>query len=113
MSSTASVPKNEYLVQIPDFPNSLDKRLAARPKHLANLKPAIEAGIAVFGGATLSKDPVEGETPDMTGSVMLIKAESLEKVKEWIENDEYSKGGVWDAQNAKIYPFKCAVRSPM
>jgi hypothetical protein len=56
----------EYLVSIPDHANSLSKRLAARPAHLANLKPHIESGKVVFGGATLSKQPGEGEAAEMT-----------------------------------------------
>ena len=103
----------EFLVQIPDFPNSLDKRLAARPKHLANLKPHIESGKVVFGGATLTAHPKEGESPDMTGSAMLIKADSQEDLVKFLENDEYVKGGAWDIKNAKITPFRCAVRTAM
>lgn len=113
MSSTSSAPLYEWLVHIPDFPGALDKRLAARPTHLGNLKPSIEAGQVVFGGALLSKQPGEGESPDMVGSFMMIKAESEEKVREWIEKDAYTKGGAWDAKNAKVYPFRCAVRTPM
>lgn len=33
--------KYEYLVTIPDVPGTLEKRLKARPTHLANLKPLI------------------------------------------------------------------------
>lgn len=98
---------------MPDHANSLDKRLAVREAHLANLKPHIASGDVVFGGATLSKTPAAGESPDMTGSVMLIKAESEEKLREWLAGDEYTKGGVWDVQNAKIWPFRCAVRTAM
>jgi len=112
-SITSSAPLYEWLVHIPDFPGALDKRLAVRPEHLANVTPAIEAGKVVFGGAVLSKQPAEGEAPDMIGSFMLIKAESEEKVREWVENDVYTKGGAWDAKNAKIYPFRCAVRTAM
>lgn len=67
-STHPSLKMNEYLVTIPDHANSLDKRLAARPAHLANLKPHIESGKVVFGGASLSKHPAEGESPDMTVS---------------------------------------------
>ena len=56
---------NEYLVTIPDHENALEKRLGARPAHLENLKPHIESGKVVFGGASLSRHPKEGETPDM------------------------------------------------
>jgi len=104
---------NEYLVTIPDHANSLDKRLAARPAHLANLRPHIDSGKVVFGGASLSAHPKEGESPDMTGSVMLIKADSEEELRDWINNDEYVKGGAWDVSKMTIVPFRCAVRTAM
>lgn len=107
---------HEYLVQVPDYPNSLHKRLAVRPIHLQGLKPHIDSGTLTFGGATLSEEfsPGEGkETPDMTGSVMLIKAENVEKVKEWMRNDPYCKEGVWDMDKVKIWPFRCAIRTAM
>jgi len=110
---SSSAPTKEWLVHVPDFPGALDKRLAARPTHLGNLKPAIEAGKVVFGGATLSKQPAEGEAPDMTGSAMLIKADSEEEVRKTLEEDPYTKGGAWDVKNAKIWPFKCAVRTAL
>jgi hypothetical protein len=69
-STALPLKMNEYLVTIPDHANALEKRLAARPAHLANLKPHIESGKVVFGGASLSKHPKEGETPDMTVSVL-------------------------------------------
>lgn len=103
----------EYFVQIPDHPNALDKRLAARPTHLANLKPHIDSGKVVFGGATLSRQPNDGEAPDMTGSAMLIKADSVEEVKQFLENDAYTKGGAWDPSKAVITPFRCAVRTAL
>ncbi|KIV88537.1 hypothetical protein PV10_08213 [Exophiala mesophila] len=116
MSSSAtgtSKPLYEWVVQIPDLPGALDKRMAARPAHLANLKPLIDEGIVVFGGAQLSTQPKEGEAPAMMGSIMMMKAESEEKVREFIEKDAYTVGGAWDAKNAKIFPFRCAVRTAM
>ncbi|OAL32796.1 hypothetical protein AYO20_07753 [Fonsecaea nubica] len=111
--SSSAIPTNEWLVIVPDHPNALDKRLAVRPQHLSALTPKIEAGIVVFGGATLSKHPAEGETPDMTGSAMLIKANTEQEVKELLANDAYTKGGAWDVSKAQIFPFRCAVRTAM
>jgi uncharacterized protein len=103
----------EYLVQIPDFPGALDKRLAVRPQHLKDITPKIEAGQVVMGGAMLSKQPAAGETPDMMGSVMIVKADSEEEVKKLLENDVYTKGGAWDVKNAKIWAFKSAIRTAL
>jgi uncharacterized protein YciI len=113
MSSSTSTPTKEWLIHIPDHPNSLQKRLAVRPQHLEAVKPKIAAGTVVFGGAVLSKHPAEGETPDMTGSFMLMKAESEEEVKKALEGDAYTKGGAWDVANAKIWPFRTAVRTAL
>jgi uncharacterized protein YciI len=112
MSSTTTT-KKEYLVILPDHANSLHKRVAVRPKHLEKLTPYVQAGDVVFGGATLSAHPKEGEQPDMTGSAMLIKAESEEALREWLASDEYTKGGVWNLDEVKIYPFRCAIRTAM
>lgn len=112
-SRTMSQFKYEYFVTIPDVPNAPEKRLAARPAHLANLKAKIESGQVVFGGATLSKQPEDGEAPQMTGSAMLIKGNSEEEVREMLMNDEYVKQGAWDISKAVITPFKCAIRTPL
>ncbi|EXJ85954.1 hypothetical protein A1O1_06323 [Capronia coronata CBS 617.96] len=111
MSSTA--PLADWLVHIPDIPGALEKRVAARSDHLAGVKPKVQSGTVAFGGATLAKHPGPGESLAMTGSVMLYKAESEEKVRELLEDDPYTKVGVWDVKNATIYPFFCAVRTPM
>ena len=109
----ASSYKYEWLVTVPDKPSALQNRLAARPAHLANLKPRIESGQVVFGGAMLGKQPGEGESPAMEGSVMLIKADTEEDVRELLRIDEYTKQGAWDVEKATIIPFKCAVRTAL
>lgn len=113
VTSKMSAPPREWLVTVPDKPNALQKRLGARPDHLKNLKPDIDAGRVVFGGAILSKQPSEGESPDMQGSVMLIRANSKEEVLERLKADEYTKQGAWDVENATITPFRCAVRTAL
>jgi uncharacterized protein len=113
MSSTASQPtssQKEWLVLLPDHPNSLSKRVSVRQEHLTGVKPTVASGKVLFGGATLSKHPAEGESPDMTGSVMLMTAESEEEVRRFAAEDVYTKSGVWDMGGIKIWPFRTAVR---
>jgi len=112
MSSSAP-PQTEFIVHIPDFPGALEKRLAARPNHLSRIQPLVESGHVLFGGATLSKQPAEGEVPDMTGSMLLVKANSEEEVRRLLETDAYTKGGVWDVEKATIWPFKSAIRTAL
>lgn len=114
MSTTASGATNEWLVHIPDYPDVLEKRLEVRPSHIGDLKPDLQSGKIVFGGATLKKQPTEkDETLSMSGSVMLIKANTEEEVVERIKADAYTKGGVFDVSKMTIWPFRCAVRLPM
>lgn len=63
-----------------------------------------------MGGATLSKHPEDGEAPEMTGSVMLVTAESEEEVRRFVAEDVYSKRGVWDLEAMRVWAFKTAVR---
>lgn len=113
-ASTASMPyKYEYLVTVPDKPNALQQRLAARPKHLAELKPKMDRGQVVFGGANLSEQPKGGETPAMIGSVLLVKADCEEDVWTMLREDPYTVGGAWDVDRATVAPFKCAIRLAM
>ena len=59
----------------------------------------------------MSSPPVEGETPPMIGSALLIVASSKEEVIEKLKSDIYGTSGVWDVDKAQIWPFRSAVRS--
>ncbi|TGO35711.1 hypothetical protein BHYA_0149g00240 [Botrytis hyacinthi] len=111
MTSPAPSPtKHEWLVILPDHEGVLQKRLEARPQHLAGVKPLAEAGAILFGGAFFDDLPPDGETPQVKGTVLLAYAESKEKVLEQLRQDEYTKSGVWDWDRVQIYGFKTALR---
>ena len=48
--------------------------------------------------------PKEGETPSFKGSALMVLAENEEEVKKILENDVYSRNGVWDFENTQIIP---------
>ena len=52
----------------------------------------------------LESHPAEGETPSFKGSMMLVAAENEAEVRKILENDIYSRSGVWDLENAQIIP---------
>jgi len=108
--STTSKPRFEWLVMLPDKPNALAKRLEIRPTHLENIEPDVQRGSVVLGGAYLSEQPVEGQTPDMLGSAMIFVADSKEEVLERIKHDIYATSGVWDVDKVNIWPFRSAIR---
>lgn len=110
---TMSTSSREWLVTIPDKPNALQQRLAVRPKHLEKIQPRVEVGQVVLGGATLSEQPAVDGTPEMTGSVLIIKADTEEEVRALIEGDVYTKEGVWDFEKIQIKAFRSAIRTAM
>lgn len=108
-----STSNKEWLVIIADKPNSLQKRLAVRPIHLEKINPRVEVGQVVLGGAMLGEQPAVDAKPDMKGSVMIFKAETEEEVRNLVENDDYTKGDVWDVEKIQIIPFRSAFRTAM
>ncbi|KAK3327118.1 hypothetical protein B0T19DRAFT_420827 [Cercophora scortea] len=106
-SSAAPVRKYEWLVVIPDFPGALAKRIEARPLHFAGLKPAMESGLYKMGGAVLDEVPADDEPTSlkMSGSTVIIVAESKEEILKVLRDDIYAKSGVWDVDNVS---FICA-----
>ena len=48
--------------------------------------------------------PKEGETPSFKGSAMMVLAENEGEVRMILENDIYSRSGVWDLENTQIIP---------
>jgi len=77
------------------------RRQAVREQHLANVQPNVEAGILQVGGAIMDDDG------NMIGSALIAEAASKEELMEFLNNDIYSKAGVW--QSFEIYPFLRAV----
>lgn len=48
--------------------------------------------------------PKEGETPSFKGSALMVLAENEEEARKIVENDVYSRNGVWDLENTQIIP---------
>ncbi|WEW55486.1 hypothetical protein PRK78_000917 [Emydomyces testavorans] len=110
MASRAVTKKPEWIVIVPDKPGTtLEKRMGVRDTHISNLGPVIESGFLKMGGAVLSHHPKEGEAPPMKGSALIIQADSEEEIRETLAKDIYATSGVWDLDNMKFYPFRCAL----
>jgi uncharacterized protein YciI len=111
--ATEAPKKMEWLVVIPDFPGAQAKRLEVRPQHFAGLGPAKESGLYQMGGAVLNEIPPSDDpsTFSFAGSTIVIQASSREEIKEVLRQDVYAKSGVWDVENAQMWPFLCAFRN--
>jgi uncharacterized protein YciI len=92
----------QYLINALDFTDAeaLERRMHARPAHLESVKEAKSKGHYLIGGALLN------DHGQMIGSAMIVQFETPEALQEWLNNDPYIKGEVWD--RIEIKPFKVA-----
>ncbi len=93
-----------YAIIAQDAENSLQDRLAARPKHLERLTALQDQGRLILAGphpAIDSEDPGEA---GFSGSLVVAEFESLEQAKNWADADPYVTAGVY--ANVTIKPFK-------
>lgn len=110
--ATATPPKMEWLVVIPDKPGTLAKRLEVRPTHFANLKDMVTSGAFRMGGAILDEPPAAADTPatelKFAGSTLVVLASTKEEVMGMIKDDVYVSAGVWDLEKVSMWPLKLA-----
>jgi len=87
-----------------DAPDSLGKRIAARPAHLARLQMLQEEGRLLLAGPFPAVDAVDPGLAGFTGSLIVAEFASLEAAEAWADADPYIAAGVY-AQVA-VRPFK-------
>ena len=93
-----------YAIIAQDVENSLQDRLAARPKHLDRLTALQDQGRLIIAGphpAVDSEDPGES---GFSGSLVVAEFDSLEDAKAWADADPYVEAGVYGEVTVK--PFK-------
>jgi uncharacterized protein YciI len=78
--------------------DALQRRLAARKAHLADATKLKAQGKLIEGGAILND---EGQ---MIGSTLYMKFDNRDELQEWIDNDPYTKGNVWE--KVEVRPIK-------
>ena len=84
--------------------NALDRRMAARPDHLAMAKNMYQQGKWLYAAAILND---EG---NMTGSVIICEFESEQSMKsQWLDKEPYILGNVWETveiSKAQVAPLQ-------
>ncbi|KAH9915906.1 uncharacterized protein B0H18DRAFT_1039695 [Fomitopsis serialis] len=97
-----------YFVWAPDSKvgDVMQKRKAVDSEHNEWMEARRADGILQFGGAILNKDEKLPLTvvPDIAGTLLIVKADSLEAARKLIEQEPYYKAGVWDTSDIKIGP---------
>ncbi|VTU06746.1 YciI-like protein [Actinobacillus indolicus] len=93
-----------YVIFAQDNPNTLEKRLAVREKHLERLKQLqAEERLLTAGPNPAIDDENPGEA-GFTGSTVIAKFNSLEDAKQWASQDPYVEAGVYG--DVIVKPFK-------
>jgi uncharacterized protein len=80
---------------------ALDRRMSVREAHLRNVAPLVEKGELVLGGAILD------DAGKMVGSVAILDFPDQAAFDQWLNNDPYVTGKVW--QKIEVKPFRTAV----
>ena len=92
-----------YAVISEDHEGSLDKRLAARPEHVARLKELAAEDRVLIAGPHPAVDSIDPGAAGFTGSLVVVDFDSLGEAQAWADNDPYISAGVYSKVTVK--PF--------
>lgn len=93
-----------YAIVGEDSPDSLAKRLAARPAHLERLKALQDEGRLLLAGPFPAIDSPDPGPAGFSGSLIVAEFESLESARGWAAADPYAIQGVFAQVSVK--PFR-------
>jgi uncharacterized protein YciI len=93
-----------YAIVATDVPDSLEKRIAARPAHLERLVALKDEARIVVAGPNPATDSLDPGAAGFTGSLIVAEFESLAAAQAWADADPYIAAGVY--ANVSVKPFK-------
>ena len=93
-----------YAIVGQDVPDSLDRRLAARPAHLERLQALQQAGRLLLAGPFPAIDSSDPGSAGFSGSLIVAEFDTLADAQAWAEADSYVAAGVYASVSVK--PFK-------
>lgn len=93
-----------YAIIAEDVANSLQDRLAARPKHLERLTALQQQGRLILAGPHPAIDSDDPGEAGFSGSLVVAEFDSLEQAESWANADPYVAAGVYARVTVK--PFK-------
>ncbi|HEX7971838.1 MAG TPA: YciI family protein [Thiobacillus sp.] len=93
-----------YAIVGEDVPDSLAKRLAARPAHLDRLQALQQAGRLLLAGPFPAIDGNDPGSAGFSGSLIVAEFDTLNDAQAWADADPYLAAGVYAEVSVK--PFK-------
>lgn len=98
-----------FAVMCYDTPNSLEKRLAIRPRHLARLHALQAEGRLVLAGPC----PVDHDDPTQgfSGSLLVVDFADRAALDVWLAEEPFVLEGVY--RHVEVKPFRQALPEPV
>ncbi len=93
-----------YVITGQDVPNSMERRLASRPAHVARLQSLQAQGRLMLAGPFPAIDAEDPGTAGYTGSLIIAEFASLAEAQVWADAEPYLAGGVYEKVSVK--PFR-------
>lgn len=93
-----------YAIVAEDIEGSLERRLQARPEHLARLEALKQQGRLLLAGPLPAVDCEDPGPAGFTGSLVVAEFDSLEQARHWADEDPYIEAGVY--RSVTVKPFK-------
>jgi len=93
-----------YAIVGQDVPDSLERRLAARPAHLERLNAMQQAGRLLLAGPFPAVDGTDPGAAGFSGSLIVAEFDTLAAARSWADADPYVAAGVYD--HVSVKPFK-------
>ncbi|MDH3621057.1 MAG: YciI family protein [Gammaproteobacteria bacterium] len=92
-----------YAIISEDIEGTLEKRLAARPDHVARLTTLRDEGRLLIAGPHPAVDSPEPGPAGFTGSLVVAEFDSLKDARTWADEDPYIAAGVYEKVTVKPY----------
>ena len=93
-----------YAIISEDKPDSLPRRMAARPAHLARLQQLQDAGRLILAGPHPAIDSEDPGTAGFSGSLVVAEFDDLASAQTWANADPYIAADVYASVTVK--PFR-------
>lgn len=92
-----------YAILSEDKPDSLQRRLTARPAHLARLQTLQNEGRLLVAGPHPAIDSDNPGEAGFSGSLVIAEFASLEQAQKWADKEPYIEADIY--QSVIVKPF--------
>lgn len=93
-----------YAIISEDINDSLELRKQHRPAHIARLQELADQDRVLTAGPCPAIDSEDPGDAGFSGSLVILKFDSLQDAQAWADDDPYLHGGVY--QSVTVKPFK-------